>query len=84
MITGFSDNDNMMLVVELVVVFVVNFAMNKMRFRVDYTRTRGLSVGLFAALFLPEIISVFQYEAFYLSRFFWCSTVTGNMSHIIN
>ena len=33
-ITGFNDNDKMMLVVELVVVFVVNFAMNKMRFRV--------------------------------------------------
>ena len=33
-ITGFNDNDNMLLVVELVVVFVVNFAMNKMRFRV--------------------------------------------------
>ncbi len=33
-ITGCKDNDNMMLVVELVVVFVVNFTMNKMRFRV--------------------------------------------------
>ena len=33
-ITGFNDNDNMMIVVELVVVFVVNFDMNKMRFRV--------------------------------------------------
>ncbi len=33
-ITGFYDNDNMMLVVELVVVFVVNFAMNKIVFRV--------------------------------------------------
>ena len=33
-ITGFNDNDNMMLVIELVVVFVVNFAMNKMVFRV--------------------------------------------------
>ena len=33
-ITGFNDNDNMMLVVEMVVVFVVNFAMSKMRFRV--------------------------------------------------
>ncbi len=31
-ITGFNDNDNVVLVVELVVVFVVNFAMNKMRF----------------------------------------------------
>ena len=34
LITGFNDNDNMMLVVDLVVVFVVNFALNKMRFRV--------------------------------------------------
>ncbi len=50
-ITGFNDNDNMMLVVKLVVVFVVNFTMNKMRFRVDYTRTSGLSVGPFVALF---------------------------------
>ncbi len=33
-ITGFNNNDNMMLVVDLVVVFVVNFAMNKMVFRV--------------------------------------------------
>ena len=33
-ITGFNDNDNMMLVVELVVVFMVNFSMNKMVFRV--------------------------------------------------
>ena len=33
-ITGFNDNDNMMLVVELVVVVAVNFAMNKMVFRV--------------------------------------------------
>ena len=33
MITGCNDNDNMMLVVELVVVFMVNFAMNKMVFR---------------------------------------------------
>ena len=33
-ITGFNDNDNMMLVVYLVVVFMVNFAMNKMVFRV--------------------------------------------------
>ena len=33
-IIGFYDNANMMLVVELVVVFVVNFAMNKMSFRV--------------------------------------------------
>ena len=33
-ITWFNDNGNMILVVELVVVFVVNFAMNKMRFRV--------------------------------------------------
>ena len=33
-ITGCNDNDNMMLVVELVVVFVMNFAMNKMVFRV--------------------------------------------------
>ena len=32
-ITGCNDNDNMMLVVELVVVFMVNFAMNKMVFR---------------------------------------------------
>ncbi len=30
----FNDNDNMMLVVELVVVFVVNFAMAKVVFRV--------------------------------------------------
>ncbi len=29
MITGFNDNDNMMLVVELMVVFVVKFAINK-------------------------------------------------------
>ncbi len=29
-----NDNDNMMLVVELLVFFVVNFAMNKIRFRV--------------------------------------------------
>ena len=50
-ITGFNDNDNMMIVVNLVVVFVVNFSMNKMRFRVDYTRARGPSVGPFAALF---------------------------------
>ena len=34
LITGFIDNDNMMLVVDLVVVFVVNFAINKMVFRV--------------------------------------------------
>ena len=33
-ITGCNDNDIMMLVVELVVVFVVNYAMNKMVFRV--------------------------------------------------
>ncbi len=33
-ITGCNDNDNMMLVVNLVVVFVVNFAMNNMVFRV--------------------------------------------------
>ena len=33
-ITGFNDNDNMMLVVNLVVVFVVNFAMTKVAFRV--------------------------------------------------
>jgi len=32
-ITGCNDNDNMMLVVELVLVFVVNFAMNNMVFR---------------------------------------------------
>ena len=32
-ITGFNDNDNM-IVVELVVVFMVNFVMNNMRFRV--------------------------------------------------
>ena len=50
-ITGCNDNDNMMLVVNLAVVFVVNFAMNKMRFRVDYTRARGPSVGPFAASF---------------------------------
>ncbi len=54
MITGFNDNDSMMLVVELVVVFVVNFAMNKMRFRVDYMRTRGPSIEPFAALFLRQ------------------------------
>ena len=52
MVAGFNDNDNMMLVVELVVVFVVNFAMIKMRFRMDYTHARGPSVGPFAALFL--------------------------------
>ena len=34
MITGCNDNANMMLVVELVVVFMVNFAMNKMVFKV--------------------------------------------------
>ena len=34
MITGFNDNGNIMLVVDLVVVFVVNFAMNKMVSRV--------------------------------------------------
>ena len=33
-ITEFNDNDNMMLVIDLVVVFMVNFAMNKMVFRV--------------------------------------------------
>ncbi len=33
-ITGCNGNDNMMLVVELVVVFAVNFFINKMRFRV--------------------------------------------------
>ncbi len=33
-ITGFNDNDNIMLVVNLVVVFMVNFAMNNMVFRV--------------------------------------------------
>ena len=33
-ITGCNDNANMMLVVELVVVFMVNFAMNKMVFKV--------------------------------------------------
>ena len=33
-ITGCNDNDHMMLVVELVMVFMVNFAMNKMVFRV--------------------------------------------------
>ena len=32
-ITGCNDNDSMMLVVELVLVFVVNFAMNNMVFR---------------------------------------------------
>ncbi len=36
MITGFNDNDDMMLVVELVV-FVVNLVMNNMRFRVMKT-----------------------------------------------
>ncbi len=36
-ITGFNDNDNMMLVIKLVEIFVVNFAMNKMRFRVEWT-----------------------------------------------
>ena len=41
----------------LVVVFVVNFAMNKMRFRVDYTNARGPSVGPFAALF-PSKLSI--------------------------
>ncbi len=51
-ITGCNGNDNMMLVVKLVVVFVVNFAMNKMRFRVDNTHARGPSVGLFVALFI--------------------------------
>ena len=56
-ITGFNDNDNMMLVVNLVVVFVVNFAMNKMRFRVDYMRARGPSVGPFAALLFKGIIT---------------------------
>ncbi len=54
MITGFNDNDNMMLLVNLVVVFVVNFVMNKMRFRVDYTRARGPSVRPFAALFCGD------------------------------
>ena len=33
-ITGFNDNDNMTLVVNLVVVFMVNFAMTKVAFRV--------------------------------------------------
>ena len=33
-ITGCNDNDNMMSVVKLVVVFMMNFAMNKMMFRV--------------------------------------------------
>ena len=32
-ITEFNDNSNMMLVVELMVVFMMNFAMNKMVFR---------------------------------------------------
>ena len=50
-ISGFNDNDNMMLVIEFVVIFVLNFAMNKMVFRVDYTHARGLSVGLFMAFF---------------------------------
>ena len=54
-ITGCNDNDNMMLVVELVVVFMVNIAMNKMRFRVDYMRAKGPSVGPFAALFWTNI-----------------------------
>ncbi len=40
-ITRFNDNDDMMLVVDLVVVFMVNFAINKMGFKVDYTHTRG-------------------------------------------
>ncbi len=44
----------MMLVVELVVVFMVNIAMNKMRFRVDYMRAKGPSVGPFAALFCGD------------------------------
>ena len=34
MITGCNDNDNIMSVVKLVVVFMMNFAMNKMMFRV--------------------------------------------------
>ncbi len=33
-ITGCNGNDDIMLVVELMVVFMVNFAMNKMVFRV--------------------------------------------------
>ena len=33
-ITWFNDNDNMMLMVDLVVVFMVNFSMNNMAFRV--------------------------------------------------
>ncbi len=32
MITGFNNNDNMMLMVQLVMVFVVNFIMNKIVF----------------------------------------------------
>ena len=36
-------------------VFVVNFAMDKMRFRVDYMRARGPSVGPFAALLLVDL-----------------------------
>ncbi len=46
------DRSHFHCMVELVVVFVVNFTMNKMRFRVDYIRAWGLSVRLFAALFI--------------------------------
>ena len=56
-ITGFNDDGNMILVVELMVVFLVNFAMNNMKFRLDYTRARGPSVGPFAALF-PSKLSI--------------------------
>ena len=34
MITGFNNNDNMMLMIELVVIFMVNFFMTKVVFRV--------------------------------------------------
>ena len=56
-ITGFNDDDNMILVAKLMVVFLVNFAMNNMKFRLDYTCARGPSVGPFAALF-PSKLSI--------------------------
>ncbi len=64
-ITGFNDNDNMMLVVDSVVVFVVNFAMNKMRFRVDHMRARGPSVRPFAALFMNNFKYFYEYLPIY-------------------
>ena len=50
MITGCKNSDNMMLVVELVVVFVVNFALNKMRFRVR----AGMRASVFILFFCGD------------------------------